>query len=122
MSSGQGQPKNTIFTKAFELNGLYAKRIFFFPINTWFETMVFRAPWRVSSGATSPPAFFAGGLPRRRLRRRPFELFQVFCTSSEIARQSSPPRRARRLARSAVSGQKQIRLEKRKFFWHSFSN
>ena len=40
-----------------------------------------RALLRFSSGAASPPAFLAGGLPRRRWRRGSrFELFQVFCT------------------------------------------
>src|SRR3989338_9115578 len=43
-----------------------------------------RALLRFSSGAASPPAFSAGGLPRRpRHRRRGwFALIQVFCTHS----------------------------------------
>jgi len=58
----------------------------------------------------APPPFriFAGGLPRRRRRRKRFGLIQVFCTTLEKLNRPPGKARARRPNRTDFSGQKEI--------------
>src|SRR3989344_9214262 len=48
----------------------------------WFEPMFLRGSFAVLIRAAPPPfRIFAGGLPRRRRRRKRFGLIPVFCTT-----------------------------------------
>jgi len=86
----------------------------------WLEPMFLTGSFAVFSGAASPPfRIFAGGLPRRRRRRKRFGLIQVSCTTLEMSKIQMSPRFARRPNRTEFSGQKEIpdsvRSRKEKF-------
>src|SRR3989338_6292795 len=94
----------------------------------WFEPMFLTGSFAVLIRAAhfdfaqyKPPPFriFAVGFPRRRRRRKRFELIQEYCTRLEMSKIQMSPRFARRPNRTEFSGQKEIpdsvRSRKEKF-------
>jgi hypothetical protein len=76
-------------------------------IKTQFEPMFLTGSLAVFIGAAEPR--LRAGLPRRRKRRKPFELSLKYSTSKELASQRKPPRFARRPIRIEFWGQKTVR-------------
>ena len=96
------------------------KIFLFYFYKIWFEPMFFLGSFAVLIRAAPPPfRIFAGGLPRRRRRRKRFGLIQEYCTRLEMSKIQMSPRFARRPNRMDFSGQKEIpdsvRSRKEKF-------